>query len=277
MPFADHMQRNRYELKYLVDERRAGGVRDFIRGHMIRDPHARPADAWAYPIYSVYLDGPTLPLYDATLCGHKNRFKLRARYYDDKPSNPVFFEVKRRVNDVILKERAAVRRDSVQRLLAGGAPDRADLQDPDDPSDFSALHHFCHLQHSVAATGRNIVAYTREAWNAPHNDDVRITFDRRIAGAWFDPVAPAAEALRTNRTWVHPPFDGGVVLELKFTGRFPTWMRDLVASFDLYRTCMAKYAMCVLTLGPQAPGLWRDRRVRQGRPPGHFLDRTNPV
>jgi len=59
------------------------------------------------------LDNPGLSLCHATIDGVKNRFKLRIRFYDHVESNPVFFEIKRRVNDVILKERAAVRRASV--------------------------------------------------------------------------------------------------------------------------------------------------------------------
>src|SRR6185437_15639980 len=90
MPFNDHMQRNRFELKYLIDERCARGVRDFIRSHLVHDRFARTELGWAYPIYSIYVDGPSLDCFNATLCGHKNRFKLRARYYDDKPDSPVF-------------------------------------------------------------------------------------------------------------------------------------------------------------------------------------------
>src|SRR5689334_18934733 len=133
------MQRNRFELKYRIDERRARGVRDFIRSYMVRDRYARPEIGGCYPIYSVYLDSPGLALYSATLHGLKNRFKLRARYYDDRPQSPVFFEIKRRVNDVILKERAPIRRASVKRLLAGSPPDAADLYDQGDPDALHAL------------------------------------------------------------------------------------------------------------------------------------------
>lgn len=267
MPFTDHMQRNRFELKYVIGERTARGVRDFIRPYMVHDRFARPEIGWAYPIYSVYLDSPALDLFNATVCGHKNRFKLRARYYTDKPGAAVFLEIKRRVNDIILKERAAVHRFAVPRLLAGAAaPDRTDLLDPDDPEAFNALQQFCHLRHAVHATGRTIVAYVREAWNAPDNDDVRLTFDRKIAGSWFDESLPIDQSLRVDRPWVYPPIEGeGVVLELKFNGRFPGWMRELVCAFDLYRTCMAKYVNCVMALGPRAHGRWRDRRAPQER------------
>lgn len=261
MPFSDHMQRNRFELKYVIDGRTARGVRDFIRGHMVHDPFAKPELAYAYPIYSVYLDSPSLDLFNATVCGHKNRFKLRARYYNDKPTSPVFLEIKRRVNDIILKDRAPVKRAALPRLLTGAAPCREDLHDPADPEAFGALQQFCHLQHAAHATGRTVVAYTREAWNAPDNDDVRLTFDRKIAGAWFDPSLPPADALRIDRPWVYPPTEGdGVVLELKFNGRYPNWMAHLVAAFGLNRVCKAKYVECVIALGPRAHGRWRDRR-----------------
>ena len=263
MPFVDHMQRNRYELKYLIDERCARRVRDFVRVHLARDRFAQPALAGAYPIYSIYLDNPGLSLFNATLHGHKNRFKLRARYYDHRADTPVFFEIKRRVNDAILKERAAIRREAVGRLLAGAPPAREDLIDPADHDAFSSLHHFCHLRHLVQAGGRAIVAYEREAWNAADNDDLRVTFDRAIRGAWFDHGQPVRHALQDDdaRRWVHPPLDGGeVVLELKFTGTYPRWMQELVGSCDLYRVCMAKYVNCVMAMGPRAAALWRDRR-----------------
>ena len=32
-----------------------------------------------------------------------------------------------------------------------------------------------------------------------------------------------------------------VILELKFTGRFPNWYRDLVRNFDCFQTGAAKY------------------------------------
>src|SRR5687767_7066857 len=98
MSFVDHMQRNRFELKYLINERRARAIRDFASIHMIRDPHARPDMAYSYPIYSVYLDSPALCIFNTTMDGRKNRFKLRVRYYNDKPTSPVFFEIKRRVD-----------------------------------------------------------------------------------------------------------------------------------------------------------------------------------
>ena len=157
MPFIDHMQRNRYELKYLIDERCAASSRFCPRSPAARS--LRPAGAGrAYPVHSIYLDSRGLALFNATLHGQKNRFKLRARYYDDRPDMPVFFEIKRRVNDAILKERAAVRRDAVKACWPARrrrGPERSGRS-----RCISSLHHFCHLRHLVQAGGRAIVGYS---------------------------------------------------------------------------------------------------------------------
>ena len=41
----------------------------------------------------------------ATLDGHRKRFKLRVRWYDDDPDAPAFCEIKRRTDKVIHKTR----------------------------------------------------------------------------------------------------------------------------------------------------------------------------
>jgi len=42
----------------------------------------------------------------------------------------------------------------------------------------------------------------------------------------------------------------GIVLELKFTDRFPNWMRQMVQTFNLFRTSMAKYVTCAMAMTP---------------------------
>ena len=98
-------QVNRFELKYIVNEAQIPGIREFIRDYLQLDEYARPELANNYQIHSLYLDSPDLALCTATMHGHKNRFKLRIRFYDEEPEHPVFFEVKQRLNDIIHKER----------------------------------------------------------------------------------------------------------------------------------------------------------------------------
>lgn len=237
MGFEHQIQRQRFEYKYLIDEATAHSVRDFARSYLQHDEHARPEMGYSYPIYSLYLDSPGLTLYRSTIEGMMNRFKLRIRYYDDNPRNPVFFEIKRRVNECILKERAVVKRDRMHALIMGKAPDPTDLLKPHDLKSFSSLTRFCELGANIHAAGQVIVAYNREAWVSPNDDAVRLTFDRDLATA-------AYHGTLLNKKWTRPHVEH-VVLELKFDNRFPLWMQELVRNLNLYRTSFPKYVHCI--------------------------------
>jgi len=234
------LQQNRFELKYLIHERCARGVRDFARSYLVADEHADPNNNYSYAIHSIYLDGPGMELYNSTVQGHKNRYKLRIRYYDDRPENPVFFEIKRRVNDAILKQRAMVKRYSVPHLLGSFLPGRSDLVNEDDDRSWESLNHFCNLAEQLQALGRIIVSYVREAWVTEHDNSVRITFDRNLVATRFTGGLVVADLHGGIR-----PHIPGVILEIKFTDRFPVWIREMVRTFNLQRGPMAKYVHCI--------------------------------
>lgn len=253
------LQRSRYELKYIIQEPTAHEVRAFSRNHLMPDPYASAANNYSYNIYSVYLDNPGLSLMNQTLEGMKNRFKLRVRFYDENPNHPVFFEVKRRVNDVIVKVRAKVRRDAADRLMRpfGGWPDRSDLANPDDERSFTALTKFCQLRDKLECGPAVLVAYNREAWCSPEDDSVRVTFDRMLEAAPYHPEDTFR--LARNDRWIRPMMRvSGIVLELKFTDRFPNWMRQMVQTYNLFRTSMAKYVTCQMGMMPHGNAVVRD-------------------
>src|ERR1700704_1995824 len=101
----DHrLQQQRFELKYLVDEALTPRIRDFLGSYLELDDYGVGRPNLSYPVHSVYLDSDDLRTFQASINGAKNRFKLRLRYYDDSPKTPVFFEVKARVDNCILKQ-----------------------------------------------------------------------------------------------------------------------------------------------------------------------------
>src|SRR6266705_7192007 len=119
----DRMQQSRFELKYLVSEETALKVRDFVRSYLDFDEYSVGRPNYSYPVHSLYLDSDDLRIYWRTVNGDKNRYKLRLRYYSDNPDSPVFFEIKRRMKDVILKQRGGVRQSAVPLLLNGQLPE----------------------------------------------------------------------------------------------------------------------------------------------------------
>ncbi len=233
---ADNLQLQRLELKYIINEATALAVRDFVSSYLQVDEFGATQPDLSYPVHSLYLDSDQLSLYWHTINGNKNRYKLRLRFYDNQPDSPVFFEIKRRMNDAIMKERGGVRRSEVDRILAGHLPDPSQLIHPT-PKSLAAILHFSQLMQEHHARPKAHVAYRREAWISPQSNAVRVTMDRDVC---CDPEPTA----RLSTGLVNPVivFGKSVVLELKFTGRFPDWFKDLARVFGLKQCSAAKYA-----------------------------------
>ena len=239
---AHHFQANRYEYKYQITEAQAQMLRPLVRAYLVPDEFARFTPDGSYAIHSLYLDNAEQRLCRATLDGLRNRFKIRIRFYDDKPESPVFLEIKRRVNDAVAKERIAVRRALVPRMLANRDPDPALLWKRE-PHALATLQDFCRLCEALHADRGMLVSYRREAYVSNTDNSVRVTFDRDVIGGQYDEqlqVRPLADHLQ--------PRINGTILELKFTDRFPAWMRELVLQHNLVRQQMAKYVSCAVAL-----------------------------
>jgi hypothetical protein len=238
----DRLQTQRFELKYVVREETARAIRRFVSCYLKPDEFAASLPDYSYPVHSLYLDSPDLATYQAVQCGEKNRFKLRIRYYSDN-DRIVYFEIKRRTNDVISKMRAKVRREVVQSLLSGEPPQLRHLASPDGKQ-LAALREFCRLMHQLRATPKSHVAYKREAWMSPLNNSVRVTFDRAVQ---CEPEFGAS--MTTALGDAVRPFDDSVVLEMKFVDRMPAWFNEMVRVFGLVRGGAPKYAKGVSIIG----------------------------
>lgn len=242
------MQSARFEMKYIVADKQVEGIRQLLRSKLVMDENNSPDRPQGYPVCSLYLDSPSLYLYGQTLQGSKNRFKLRIRFYDDDQSGPAFLEVKRRENEIIRKKRAACTRHGALQILKGAHPHRTMLF-KDRDSDFNSLKAFARLRRDIDAGPACYVVYDREAYVSPNSDHVRCTFDRNLYGGIYYPgselIVPKTGSL---------PFVGGTVLEMKFTDRYPNWMPEVAQIFNLQKTSVPKYILCMDSLRLSQPG-----------------------
>jgi hypothetical protein len=239
----DKLQTSRFELKYLVNADLALEIREFVKMYLELDENGVGKPNYSYPVHSVYLDSEHLTTYWATINGDKNRFKLRLRFYNNNPDTPVFFEIKRRMNNCIMKQRGAVHRHAVPLLLAGQLPEPTHLCSKD-PKHFMALQNFCRLVEHIGARPKAHIGYYREAY-VPHDDNsARVTFDREVR------TEPEL-VLRLQTEFLHPTpvWENDVVVELKFTNRFPAWFGEMVRHFGLRQCGAAKYVDGVARMG----------------------------
>jgi hypothetical protein len=229
----------RYERKYLVTPQVADAVQKFAACYLVPDEHMAGHDADGYRICSLYLDTPQLALYRQSTEGVKNRYKLRIRFYDELESSPAFLEIKRRATDTVHKLRATVSKPAAARLLRGGQLGHSDLLSGGDAS-HRALEEFCQACNRLNAIGVAFVNYRRAAYVSQSAESVRVTFDRQIVGHGYYPGCGLATPAEQS-----PPVTQGVVVELKYNGRAPRWMHDLVTTFGLQRLSFPKYVRCV--------------------------------
>ena len=234
-PQVDRILRCRYEMKYVISESKAAAIARFIEPYLKLDRYCKLQPSGVYPIVSLYLDSDNLRLCMESLRGHLKRFKLRVRSYSDEPDCPQFFEIKRRANTVIIKNRARVMHQDVAALLLGQyVPPLQNYK-----TEVDVLKQFQLYMKSISAKPKVLIRYMRRAYESDMENRVRVTFDRQLAYK----VSGDPEVLFSGQGWQHNPITlRGVILEIKFTGRYPIWLGRMAQYFDLHQQSVAKYA-----------------------------------
>ncbi|HJM38682.1 MAG TPA: polyphosphate polymerase domain-containing protein [Planctomycetota bacterium] len=232
----DRTLTSRFERKYLLDPGMLPEIRSWLSPHMGHDPFSAKCPDHRYSVCSLYLDNENLNLYHQTKNAEKNRFKLRARTYGDNINDPVFFEIKKRMDQIVRKDRVTIARDKALKYiesLSSYAPSETDLGDTN----------FLRFVQSVEKTQSRpilLVRYMREAFESRTIDPVRVTFDSELQTQ----LAPDGKITHCEGEWT--PVDvPGIILEIKYSDRFPSWIQSLVNSFGLRYTSVPKYGYCV--------------------------------
>ncbi|MDZ4243205.1 MAG: VTC domain-containing protein, partial [Candidatus Omnitrophota bacterium] len=251
---ADQAQLSRYEFKFPISEETALKIRRDIQPFMELDEYGVGRPDLSYPIHSIYLDSPDMVLFmDKIAEKMSKRYKLRIRFYDDNPDNPVFFEIKYRTKRRIGKMRVPVNRSSVPGLLAGFMPTPGDIYTKTgvvSPKHWAALKEFHRLMIAIKARPKNQISYVREAYLGKGADiSTRLTVDRHVVVKELDdPMNPDFSTdLRTAKSlW------GDVeVAEFKWTGRedeMPELFKQLILNYNLQQQSYPKYCDGVMRL-----------------------------
>jgi len=243
----------RREYKYLIDEYKVEQIRRYIDGICTIDPYAAKTGG-RYLTDTLYLDTPTLGIYHATIEDAPDRYKLRIRGYPSLPGGPVFFEVKRRVSDAVLKTRGHVRGQWQDILLDA----RPEVLATIEQKQRRAIDNFICYYHRGFMQATVLVRYEREPFFSLIDDYARVTFDRSVS------YQRATELTLTpdhdHWTYVdngisqrHSGIAGSaVLLELKFTNMVPGWMSKMVHTLGLQRLAYCKYTRAIdsMLIGP---------------------------
>ena len=239
----------RFEQKYIIHPNLVPKIRKFIKPFCIADPNGKGKFP-EYTVTTLQLDTPTMDLALAKERKTFARFKLRIRTYGTKPEHPLFLELKRKVNNVIIKSRAKMTLgDYYETGPYPGYiithPEAAPmLKTPKDNNNFLEYTRIVNL---INARPKMLIRYVRESYFGANDDYARVTFDRRVTyrptRRWEIPVADDGGVWRPmdTQTALNRPF-AGYIFELKAMRDSPRWMLELVERFNLQTTGFCKYA-----------------------------------
>ena len=235
MAIIDSTLTSRYELKYVIKPSMHEALLRFCEPFIQPDKFTAKSEHGHYTISSLYLDTRDLTCYHATNDGEKNRFKMRIRTYDDS-EGPAFFEIKKRLGQLIRKSRAHVSRADADHLLNGRLSWIGSQKGKRDKD----LHEFLHFSQRADYFPILTVKYQRQALQSRGSDPVRVTFDSAMQYA-----IASDTRLSTEAAFWRPIPVPGIVMELKFTDCCPSWAVDMVRFFQLQRQSVSKYKKAV--------------------------------
>jgi len=222
-------------MKYHITESQAAAVEHFVQPYLHLDRYCKLQPTGTYPIVSLYLDSDNLRLCQESMVGKKNRFKLRIRSYTDDPNYPKFFEIKRRMNTIIIKDRERVMQRDIPGILERGILPAQYYSTEQD-----ILKQFLLYKDTINAGPTIRVRYLRRAYEDDSDNRVRVTFDHRLSYK----VTDEPDISLDGSGW-HLYCPNGVILEIKFTGRFPAWLNRMVKCFNLRQQSFSKYVNSV--------------------------------
>lgn len=217
----------RFEFKYHLPRAVADRIIPQMMNYMNWDEYSGDE---GYEVNSLYMESPEWRSYHEKIDGVMNRKKVRIRSYEKSydDNSPIFFEIKRRSGEVILKDR----------MIVKGECFRAFIDDPfclcgfeEYQGDF--LNEFLYEISFNRMRPFVLVNYRRKAFFSKFDKRFRVTFDFDLNfgkpnGASFD-------------TEYKDGFHNLVVMEVKFNGAMPRWFHDIIEMYSLTKLSFSKY------------------------------------
>ncbi len=242
----------RYEFKYVLPVSRRAEILELVTPHVRPDPNARSLGdgTFGYEVHSLYLDTRELTDYFDRLERRRVRSRVRVRTYG-KPGEhqPVFLENKRKSGTWVVKHRARLSDADAWCGCSEPQPWR-ELGGCTSAGEHYAALSFSQLAEIGGRVPVAVIHYQREVFLPLAGDSrhTRLTLDRLVQAR----VEPSVHDLFAPPDIVVIPPDW-MIMELKFPGSEPGWMRTLCHRLGVTAVAVSKSSLSV------AIGLRHDR------------------
>ncbi|MBP1154260.1 MULTISPECIES: polyphosphate polymerase domain-containing protein [unclassified Paenibacillus] len=218
----------RYELKHYLHPFDHQSLRVRLNTLLHRDRNSVSEEG--YHIRSLYFDDlNNNALYEKNY-GIMKRKKYRIRIYNQS-DHAIKLERKSKFGDMICKESASLSREEYDQIMAGDVVFLLKRKEP-------LLHQFYYGIKVHGLSPKVIVDYTREAYIYPLGD-VRVTFDKGLAA-----VINTQDIFNSHAVPMYVFREPREILEVKYTGFLPSFIRELLDFHGSLRTAISKYVLC---------------------------------
>ncbi|MDO8898052.1 MAG: polyphosphate polymerase domain-containing protein [Bacteroidales bacterium] len=234
----------RYEYKYLVPNNKMDTLRRMIAPFVSYDKYSEKMEEKHYTVRSIYFDTAGYGCYFEKVEGIKHRKKFRLRGYNlpENKNSQVFFEIKRKFEVPIMKNRAPAVFDSALQMFTGNNFENYCPDEEKYPKSEENLKRFFYHYHMNKLRPVILVIYEREAFLGNHDDSIRVTFDKNLRSVAF----PNIEELYSENK-VRRSLSERFILEVKFDDHFPSWMKPVISTLGLERQSVSKYVISIDT------------------------------
>ena len=213
----------RHELKHYINAADHAQLRARLRA--VAKPHENAEESGSYKVRSLYFDNYADKAVVEKLSGLSSREKFRLRYYNGDTSF-IRLERKSKTNRLAYKESAVITAEICSQLLCGHY---GCLKSSGEPL---LMELYTKIRYQNLRP-RSIIDYDREAYTY-RAGNVRVTFDSNIR-------ASGSVTGFLNPKSVTIPAAGAIILEIKYDGFLPDFIRDVVGLSNRSQTEFSKY------------------------------------
>jgi SPX domain protein involved in polyphosphate accumulation len=230
--------KNRLEYKYLVSMNDIDKLRNGLLKYLDYDAYASLRPNKEYTVRSIYFDSYDYKGYYEKLDGIHTRKKFRVRGYNQPEDNSrIFYEIKRKYDNFISKDRAGTYFKDIQTTLKKSSAEMHFIGE-----DRNYFNNFYYYYSLVRLEPKVLVVYEREAFECKFGSQLRITFDKFLRNKEVDDYDRLfdEDGLRES-------YRNKFILEVKFFQVLPQWIDRVLEKFNLTRIAVSKYTSSIDT------------------------------
>jgi SPX domain protein involved in polyphosphate accumulation len=231
----------RLEYKYLVANSELKKLRNYLKPYVVSDQYGDGNVIKEYTVRSIYFDSTNLDCFHEKIEGISVRKKIRIRGYNEQDNQSVIFlEIKRKRENVIDKNRSALKYHDLGELMRTGDLEEFVLTENGFDNSIEDGTKFFHGIKRNALKPIVLVVYEREAYFSKFSSLLRITLDKNLRYLEF----PSLDKLYYESD-LTTALTNHFILEIKFSEGFPGWLTNIINKLNLVRRAVSKYTICL--------------------------------